>query len=229
MKRLWILIALMLAACGRGTPAASPAPLRVQHTFAAQPWLSDMADCAATPVLPELRAADYLDLTDADMAIRIGVPSPLLFPAYEIASEDVVVIVHPQNPATSLTVEQVRDLFGGTTANWRQVGGADLAVHPWIFPAGEDLQQIFQAVVLQDAPAVSSARLAAGPEQMAAAVGSDPGAIGILTGHWAAGSVRIALAAATVPVLVLLSPGGPDEALTAVLACLQERDAAARP
>jgi hypothetical protein len=222
MKRLFLLTALFLAACSGGTPAATPAPLRVQYTFAAQPWLADLADCAApTPVLPELRAADYLDPGSTDLAIRMGVPTPLLVPAYQIGSEEIVVVVHPQNQVASLTIEQVRDLFAGTITNWRQVGGSDRTVEVWIFTAGEDVQQAFDSAVMQDAAVVSSARLAAGPEEMAAVVGSDPGAIGILTRGWATEDLRIALAAATVPVLAIL-PEGSTETLTALVACVQE-------
>ena len=225
MKRLLVLSALILTACGAGTPSPTPQPLRVQYTFAAQTWLGELGDCAPqTPVVPELRAADYLDLTDADVAIRIGVPSPLLFPAYEIASEEVVVVIHAQNSAASLTVEQVRGLFSGAITNWRQVGGTDGAVQAWIFAAGEDVQQIFDFTVMQGTPVVSSARLAAGPEEMATSVASDPRAIGILTGHWTAGNLRVALAAATVPVLVILAEGS-TETVEAIVACMQERGA----
>jgi ABC-type phosphate transport system substrate-binding protein len=33
------------------------------------------------------------------------------------------VVVHPSNPITKLTVEQLRDTFEGRTASWKQVGG----------------------------------------------------------------------------------------------------------
>jgi len=38
------------------------------------------------------------------------------------------VIVHPDNPVQSLSVEQVARLFSGEIANWRELGGANAAV-----------------------------------------------------------------------------------------------------
>jgi hypothetical protein len=193
----------------------------VQYTFAAQAWLTDVANCAPqAPVVPELRSADFLDLGDNIVAMRIGAPVPLLFPAYQIASEDVVVVIHPQNPVTSLTPDQVRGLFSGTISNWSQIGGADQLVRVWVLAAGEDVQQIFDSTVMQGAPIVSSARLAAGPDEMASSVNSDPGAIGLLTRRLAGENVSVAYAAATVPVIVLTASGA-DANIQAILDCLQ--------
>ena len=40
-----------------------------------------------------------------------------------IAIDGIAVIVHPQNPATNLTIEQLRDIYAGNITNWNQVGG----------------------------------------------------------------------------------------------------------
>jgi hypothetical protein len=40
----------------------------------------------------------------------------------------VAVIVHPDNPLTELTINDVGKLFGGDCANWRVLGGSDLPV-----------------------------------------------------------------------------------------------------
>ncbi|MGY4824794.1 substrate-binding domain-containing protein [Stutzerimonas chloritidismutans] len=45
-----------------------------------------------------------------------------------IAIDGLAVIVHPDNPVQSLSVEQVAHLFAGQIANWRELGGADVAV-----------------------------------------------------------------------------------------------------
>jgi hypothetical protein len=221
MRNLIVLTALVLAACGSRPPTEASAPLQVQYTFAAQAWLPDVTDCATqAPVVPELRSADFLNPAEDALAIRIGVPVPLLLPAYQIASEDVVVVIHPQNPISSLTEDQVRGLFSGAISNWDQVGGSDRIVQVWIFAAGEDVQQVFESAVMQGAPVVSSARLATGPDDLATSIGSDPGAIGLLTRHWAAANVRTVYTAATVPVIVLTTSGA-DPKVQAILNCLQ--------
>jgi phosphate transport system substrate-binding protein len=47
---------------------------------------------------------------------------------YEVALDGIAVIVHPGNPVTSLTVEQLSDIFSGEITNWKDVGGNDAAI-----------------------------------------------------------------------------------------------------
>ena len=43
-----------------------------------------------------------------------------------IAIDGLAIIVHPDNPLSTLTVAQVAQLFAGEVSNWRELGGADL-------------------------------------------------------------------------------------------------------
>jgi phosphate transport system substrate-binding protein len=52
-----------------------------------------------------------------------------VFPvAHAIAMDGVCVIVHPSNPVTALTTEQVRRIYTGEIVNWSQVGGPDMKI-----------------------------------------------------------------------------------------------------
>lgn len=42
-----------------------------------------------------------------------------------VARDGIAVIVHPSNPVNELTIEQLRKIYIGASANWRDVGGAD--------------------------------------------------------------------------------------------------------
>ena len=44
------------------------------------------------------------------------------------ALDGLAVVVHPSNPITRLTLEQLADLFTGKIHNWKELGGADKAV-----------------------------------------------------------------------------------------------------
>lgn len=216
------LFLLLLAACTPASPTAEAASLRVQYTFAAQPWLADVYACAGENIVrADLRAADFLDPASADLVIRIGESSPLLHPAYQIDTEEILVIVHPENPVSRLNADEVRALFTGAVTNWQEVGGADAPVQVWVFAAGEDMQQIFEAEALGGAPVVSTARLASGPEAMAQAVAEDVNAVGILTRSLLTADVEAVYTAAAVPVLVIL-PAEPEGAVASLLACLQK-------
>jgi phosphate transport system substrate-binding protein len=46
----------------------------------------------------------------------------------EIGTNKTVVLLHPSNPVTSLTKEQMKGLFTGKISNWKEVGGKDAPV-----------------------------------------------------------------------------------------------------
>jgi phosphate transport system substrate-binding protein len=44
---------------------------------------------------------------------------------FELKKDVIVFVVHPSNPVSKLTPEQLRDILTGKTANWKQLGGND--------------------------------------------------------------------------------------------------------
>lgn len=42
-----------------------------------------------------------------------------------VAADAIAVVVHPSNPVTGLTIDQLSDIFTGQITNWREVGGED--------------------------------------------------------------------------------------------------------
>ncbi|MDD1651897.1 MAG: phosphate ABC transporter substrate-binding protein [Methanomicrobiales archaeon] len=57
------------------------------------------------------------EISDAEKAKYPGL-NPI-----DVATDAVVVIVHPQNPVSALTLDQVRGLYNGTYQGWDSVGG----------------------------------------------------------------------------------------------------------
>jgi phosphate transport system substrate-binding protein len=220
-----LLIFLLLTfspSCTSATPAATAETVTVQYTAAATPWLANVVDCAGDMIISaDLRSAEYMDLRNTELAIRIGQPADLTSPAYQIDTDDVLIIVNPQNPAAALSAEQVRGLFSGQIQNWQAVGGADAPVQVWTFAAREDIQQVFEQTALGGAPVTSLARLATGPEKMAQAIANNANAIGILSRRWKTGNVSEVYTVATVPVLAL-TPSVPQGQIADILACLQK-------
>jgi hypothetical protein len=217
-----ILTCFLLPSCNSATPTAAVEQLTVQYTAASVPWLAGLYDCAGTNVLTaEERAADLMDPQSVDLAIRIGQPDNLTSPAYQIGSEDLLVIVNRQNSINALTAEQVRGLFTGQIQNWQEVNGSSAQVQVWVFSSGEDVQQIFEQTVLGGSPVTSTARLATGPDEMSQAIANDVNAVGILTRHWKMGNVSDVYTVATIPVLAI-TPGEPQGAIQGILACLQK-------
>jgi ABC-type phosphate transport system substrate-binding protein len=204
------------------SPTLSTDSITVQYTAAAIPWLADLQNCAGgTVVMAEQRAADLLDLQTIDLAIRIGQPDALTSPAYQIGSEDILVISNRQNPINTLTADEVRGLFTGSIQTWQEINGSDSPVQVWVFASAEDVQQIFEQTVLGGAMITSNAHLAAGPNEMSQAIANDVNAVGILTRHWKAGNVSEVSMVATAPVLAITA-GEPQGVVPGILACLQK-------
>ena len=226
MRRLLssvIVAVILLAGCNPSTPGATPVPISVQYSAAIIPWLPGIYDCAGVNVVTaEQRAVEFQDPQSVDMAIRIGQPDNLNFPAYQIGSEEILVIVNPKNPVKSLTAEQVRRIFNGQTVSWQGVGGSNTQVQVWVYPSGEDIQQIFESTAMDGSPVTSNARLATSPDEMALAIANDVNAVGILTQSLMGNIVSDAFMVATVPVLALTKIA-PQGAVQTLIACLQNK------
>lgn len=217
-----LLACFLLPSCNSTTPTVPAEPITVQYTAAASPWLSGLYECAgAYVVTSEQRAAAFQVLQSVSLAIRIGQPINLTSPAYQIGSEDLQVIINPDNPIDSLTAEQVRDLFTGQVLNWQEINGSNAPVQVWVFSFGEDIQQIFTQTALGGSPVTSLARLAAGPDEMTKAIANDVNAVGILTRHLNTAIISAVHTVASVPVLALTLTE-PQGLVQELLACLQK-------
>ncbi|MGD0610664.1 MAG: substrate-binding domain-containing protein [Anaerolineales bacterium] len=214
-------LTLLLPGCSSAAPTPAPISLTVQYTASAQAWLPSLVACAGNMTInAEQRLGEVLD-PNADLAIRIGQPGDLTSPAFRIGTEDVLVIVNPQNPIHQLSAGQVRGLFSGQVQTWKDLAGADSPVEIWAYPEGDDVQQVFEQAVLAGSPISTTARLANSPEEMAQAVAKDVEAVGFLTRHWKKGDVAEVFVAVSAPVLVITS-SSPKGNRAALLDCLQK-------
>jgi len=219
----FVLCALALAACAPVVPPLTPQVVSVYASSSAQTWLAELYDCDAAGSSTVIEVAS--DPNVAQIVLRLGQPTSLADPAYQVATEDILVVVHPQAGVGSLTADQVRALFLGQVTNWKEAGGNDLPVQVWVYAAGEDVQQIFQQAVLLGGPVTSLARLAVSAQDMSDSVGTTPGSVGVLTRHWKGGNTREAFLAASVPVLAI-TPSEPQGAVKELIGCLQTQSLA---
>ena len=49
-----------------------------------------------------------------------------------VAWDALVFIAHPSNPATNLSLQNIRDIYEGRITNWKSLGGADLPLQSYI-------------------------------------------------------------------------------------------------
>lgn len=45
-----------------------------------------------------------------------------------IAYDGIAIVVHPSNPVTNLTMEQLQDIYAGKIRNWKEIGGEDMEI-----------------------------------------------------------------------------------------------------
>jgi phosphate transport system substrate-binding protein len=96
---------------------------------------------------------------------------------YVIGSYGVAVIVHKDNPVANLTHEQVRDIFTGAVANWKDVGGPDAPIHVFIRDPVSGTYLGFQELAMDRRPYVASAKQFKSYPEIVEAVKADKNAI----------------------------------------------------
>ena len=218
-------------------PRPTPAVLTVQSTPALQPLGQAYSACAEELentglVLLETPAAS-IDLKKAALALRWGMDAPgagglAADHASVIGEEELVIIVHPQNPLNSIALPGLRAIYSGAQRDWTH-STPPVEIQPWVYLDGDDSQGVFEAAVLKDQKA--SARvvsLAPDPAAMREVVAASPAAIGFLPRRWLDGTVK------AIPVdgldssglrrpILAISSAAPAGAAKNWLLCLQEK------
>ena len=231
---VWLAL-LLLAGC---TPAPSdqPVPTAQSFTVALPSMLDWLRPVFAACTLETGVAVRTESLTETpDLTLQWGVPSePPAFNAI-LAQADLVVIVHPQNPLSTLTLEQARSLFSGQVAAWGPYLGAcancdellTSGVSVWLYPGPEPALDWFASAVLPEARYAPAAHLAPNPQALRSAVAADQAGIGLLPAPLVDETVRV------VPItdlpadalrrpVVALAPAEPQSPLRDWLLCVQD-------
>lgn len=212
MKRALLFLVLILAACAlepAATPATPPPIVSVYASPAVEPWLEDVYACAEkTSAVIRLSASE----STADIRLRLGEPEILDMPAYQIGTEDILVVSSgPNEQILSLTAEQAQALFSKGAEN----------IEVWVYASSADAQQVFEQQVMRGAQIHSSARLALHPKQLVDALNAGSNAVGLLPRRWINKTMREVFALRDVPVLAI-TPAEPQGAVKELIACLQK-------
>lgn len=208
LRAIFLLSSFLLFACSAATPSITPQLITVYSTSAAQPWLPPFYECAGRSAV--LSRVD--DPAVADIVLRVGEPAFLDSRAYQIDTEEILIVTHRQSPVQNLTMEEARALFAGQ---------GDLSMQVWVYSSGEDVQEVFDQVVMDGSVVTPSARLALSPQQMSDRLVNESNAVGVLPRHWKAGDVREVFKVATVPVLAI-TDSEPQRILKSLIACVQK-------
>jgi phosphate transport system substrate-binding protein len=98
-----------------------------------------------------------------------------------IGAYSVSVVVNQKNAVTNLTREQVRDIFTGKVTNWKDVGGADAAIHPYVRDPVSGTYLGFKELAMENQNYCEGRRLATSYKEITQDVGQDESGIGYAT------------------------------------------------
>lgn len=204
----WIGILLLSACAPAATPTLDMQVVDVYATPVTRPWLADVFACSPAGVVINI----VNEPLTADISLHLGEPDFLTVPAYQIDTEEILVVTHRQSPVQNMAMEEVRELF---------TGQGDPSLQVWVYARGEDVQKVFEQVVMQGRSVTSFARLATSPQQMSDMLNNTPNTVGILPRHWKVGDSRFVYTIPDVPVLALTDEE-PQGAIQTIIDCLQK-------
>ena len=98
--------------------------------------------------------------------------------AHAIAMDGVCVVVHPSNPVSALTSDQIKDIYMGKVTNWKDLGGADMPIVVISRDTSSGTYETFEGLVMKKEKMADSVEYVNSNPQAHARVKSTVGAIG---------------------------------------------------
>ncbi|MGZ4904511.1 MAG: phosphate ABC transporter substrate-binding protein [Halobacteriota archaeon] len=208
MKKLLpvVLVATLVAATvfGAGCVSSSAGKLQVAGSTSVQPHAEVLArafqqNYSGTRVYVQGGGSSAGIQAVGEGTAQIGMSSrevkasevaayPTLKPV-AIAVDGIAMIVNPNNPVNSLTMNQTRDIFTGNITNWNQVGGSDATINVINREQGSGTRDGVQTIVLKGGNFVGGIVLSS-TGAIRTAVSQDPNAIGYISSAEVDSSVK---------------------------------------
>ena len=95
-----------------------------------------------------------------------------------VAMDGIAVVVHPSNGAADLTLQQISRIYTGEVANWKQVGGPDLAIVVVSRDTSSGTYESFEAMVMKGRKMTPKTEYVGSSGAIRQRVMTTPGAIG---------------------------------------------------
>ncbi len=119
-----------------------------------------------------------------------------------IALDGIAVIVHPNNPLTSLSKSAIRDIFTGKIADWNKVGGATGTINLYARDNESGTYEVFHNLILGKKTALSkNTKRFINNARLSAEVAADPQGIGFVGLPYILNSKALAISDGEVPAI----------------------------
>src|SRR5262245_8487294 len=136
--------------------------------------LVDLADGKADASL----VSEPLDIAVAAAANAGKTIDPSTLKMHEIRKDEIVFVVHPSNPVSKLSWEQLRDIHIGKTTNWKQVGGKDAPITVYSDALTGGTRAMVKKIVLNGTDYADSVKSLTAVKRVAELVAQDVNGVG---------------------------------------------------
>lgn len=123
----------------------------------------DIADCSRPLKSSEFEAAAKNGITPK---------------AHVVAMDGIAVIVHPSNPVSALSLEQIKAIYTGAISNWSEVGGSDKPIVIISRDTSSGTYEAFNVLALEEEKVRPDALMQASNNAVLQTVAQTPDAIG---------------------------------------------------
>ncbi len=231
----WFALLLILLA-GCAAPSSTPQPTLVVWRVQRTPSLGWMDDAVNQCIREQAQAGVFLeevaiagiDPLQADITLTWGTVPEGDLPVYQLGSDSLAVIVHPDNPLQAVTADQFSSIASGKWTTWKQVDEIlDGEIAWWVLLPEDETRLLLANILGADLQANPYAWLAPDPAAVVSSVAEDPLAIGAVPSRWVNASVKtillegIGLDKLALPILAVMREQ-PGSELTAFIGCLQK-------
>jgi len=141
-----------------------------------------------------------------------------------LARDVIVPIVHPSNPVSELSFQQLADINTGKIRNWKEVGGADQRIIVVTSKKGSATRSVFQKQVMKKASYVKGVREVQSTRQEVDMVSKFKGGIGAVSEAFVAmnpGKSKVIKTKEISRPLILVTEGAPQPDVKKVIDFLQ--------
>ncbi|MBA4421142.1 MAG: hypothetical protein C0391_08335 [Anaerolinea sp.] len=203
MKIIYGLISLlMLAGCNSQMPIAptSPAELIIQHSPALRPLEAAIQSCSLAlqplPVIVKEIPPAEMNIPAADISLSALNPVDTEYPAYQIGTDTLIVVVHPDNSLDRLPLVTLQGIMQGFITRWEDVEGSGAKQYSGeitllVYVPSSELQIATEARLNDGKPIGLNAIRFDHPDELMIIVSEQPGAIGLIPASLISESVKL--------------------------------------
>lgn len=206
-RRTLAILAFTLVSCSTpvvpaSTPTTNTVALRLYTTTAAVPLMRDLS-ARYTNIHPGITfdtvSGNFQTLYDQMMSEKQGYlltthlpdnrsgSSPLAWP---VGQDGIAIVVHPDNPLTGLTSDDLRRIYLGHLSNWSEIGGESQDITVFSREDGSGTRAEFERLLMGERLTTQSAQLAPSSQAMVTAVATTPNSIGYVSMSYLDSTVR---------------------------------------